>query len=107
MRTERLIDRNQKLRWLLKRLPARHKADADHLEDFGTILFQRICELDLEGIVAKYKLGPYVTDRENSNRGYLQIAGREELFERERYKEPVAGWHACALACIEAEAVAL
>ena len=28
--------------------------------------------------------------------------GREKLFERERHKEPVSGWHCCELAC-EAE----
>ncbi len=49
-------------------------------------LFERVCELDLEGIVAKQD-------------------GREELFERERHSEPVAGWHVCALACAELEHV--
>ena len=34
------------------------------------------------------------------------MAGREELFERERHKEPVAGWHTCELACAELEEVA-
>ena len=49
--------------------------------------------------------GLYVTEREQStwykilNRGYSQKDGREELFERERHHEPVAGWHVCALAC--------
>jgi hypothetical protein len=50
----------------------------------GTTLFQRICELDLEGIVAKHKLGPYVADRESStwvkilNRRYSQKQGCED-----------------------------
>jgi hypothetical protein len=54
-----------------------------------------------------HKFGPYVADRESStwvkvlNRGYSQKQSREELFERERHKEPVAGWHACVLACAE------
>src|SRR5438477_8412415 len=80
LRTERLMDRKQ-------------------------ALFQRVCELDLEGIVAKQKSAPYVTEREQStwfkilNREYSQKDGREELFERERHSEPVAGWHACVLAC--------
>ena len=49
-------------------------------------LFERVCELDLEGIVAKHKHAPYVTEREEStwfkilNRGYSQKAGREEVF---------------------------
>src|SRR6266487_4856922 len=73
--------------------------------------YQRVCELDLEGIVAKQKSAPYVTKREQStwykilNRGYSQKDGREELFERERHSEPVAGWHVCALACAELEHV--
>src|SRR5438034_5838595 len=33
------------------------------------------------------------------NREYSQKDGREELFERERHSEPVAGWHSCVLAC--------
>ena len=63
------------------------------------LLFQRVCDLDLEGIVAKYKFAPYVADRESStwfkiqNREDSQIAGREELFERERHKERDPGWH--------------
>ena len=64
-------------------------------------LFQRVCELDLEGIVAKEKSACYVTEREHStwckllNREYSQRDAREELFERERHSEPVAGWHLC------------
>jgi hypothetical protein len=38
-----------------------------------------------------------------SNRRYSQMQGREELFERERHREPVAGWHSCELACAEVE----
>ena len=46
-------------------------------------LFQRVCELDLEGIVAKQKFGPYVTERQHStwykirNRGYSQMLGEK------------------------------
>ena len=32
----------------------------------GTALFQRVCELDLEGIVAKHKFSPYIAEREAS-----------------------------------------
>ena len=72
-------------------------------------LFQRVCELDLEGAVAKQMFGPYVTERDQStwfkilNRKYSQMQGREELFERERHQEPVAGWHLCDLACAGVE----
>jgi hypothetical protein len=30
------------------------------------------------------------------------LVGREELFEQDRHREPVAGWHSCSLACSEA-----
>src|SRR5438128_8088748 len=105
LRTERLLDRKQELRRLLAKVsppfPLRY---TDHVEGSGTALFQRICELDLEGIVAKQKSAPYVTDREQStwfkilNREYSQKDGREELFKRERHSEPVTGWHS-SLAC--------
>ena len=50
-------------------------------------LFERVCELDLEGIVAKQKFGPYVTDREHST--WFKILNR--------------GWHSCAWVCAELE----
>ena len=108
-RSERLIDRKQELRRLLKSLPAISPLKyADHVDAKGTELFQRVCELDLEGIVAKHAIAPYVGDREKTtwfkvlNREYSQKQGREELFERERHKEPVPGWHRCVIACAEA-----
>jgi len=109
LRTERLLDRKQELRRLLARSPVTSPLKyMEHIEGSGTALFQRICELDLEGIVAKQKSAPYVTEREQStwykilNPHYSQWAGREKLFERERSREPVAGWHSCAVACAEA-----
>jgi hypothetical protein len=78
---------------------------ADHVDGTGIPLFERVCKLDLEGIVAKQKHAPYVMEREHNtwfkirNPNYSQIIGREQLFERERGSEPVAGWHSCAVAC--------
>jgi hypothetical protein len=83
---------------------------ADHIEGVGVALFGHVCKLDLEGIVAKHKYGPYVTMREEStwfkirNPRYSQWEGREELFERDRSKEPVPGWHSCELACARVQA---
>src|SRR2546421_1625130 len=112
LRTERLLDRKHELRRLLAKVsppfPLRY---AEHVDGSGTALFERVCELDLEGIVAKHKFGPYVAEREHStwfkilNREYSQKDGREELFERERHREPVAGWHSCTLVCAELEKV--
>jgi len=107
-RREQLVDRKRELRRLLaKTSPPFPVRFADHVEHSGTALFQRVCDLDLEGIVAKHKFGPYVTDREHStwfkilNRQYSQKDGREELFERDRHREPVPGWHTCAVICEE------
>jgi bifunctional non-homologous end joining protein LigD len=104
-RTHQLLERKQELRRLLARIPAECSLRyVDHVDGEGTALFQRVCKLDLEGIVAKYKYGDYVEDREQTtwmkilNRQYSQKVGREELFERDR-QEPVAGWHRCAAAC--------
>jgi bifunctional non-homologous end joining protein LigD len=99
-RSERLLDRKQELRRLLNACGSDARIQhVDYVDSEGIPLFDQICKLDLEGIVAKLKHAPYVTDREQStwykirNPRYSQWAGREELFERERSQEPVAGWH--------------
>ena len=67
MRSQRLTDRKHELRRLLTGLPATSRLRyADHIEQHGTALFQRVCEMDLEGIVAKHSFGPYTTERERS-----------------------------------------
>ena len=75
-RAERLVDRKQELRRLLSKIsppfPLRY---VDHVDGSGTALFQRVCELDLEGIVAKYKFGNYVTECEQST--WVKIRNRE------------------------------
>jgi ATP-dependent DNA ligase len=110
-RRDALVDRRQELRRLLARVsPPFSLRYADHIEGDGLALFERVCELDLEGVVAKNRRAPYVTEREQStwfkirNRAYSQVVGREELFERDRHSEPVPGWHVCDLACVRAEA---
>jgi len=81
-----------------------HLERADHLDGKGIALFDRACELDLEGIVAKHRNGRYTSDADAStwfkirNRNYSQWAGRNEAFERDRHREPTAGWHACEVA---------
>lgn len=82
---EQLLDRKSELRRLLAHVrkdePLMY---ADHVEQHGeaSLLFQRACKLDLEGIVAKLNSGPYVSERENStwrkilNPNYSQREGR-------------------------------
>ena len=107
LRTEKLTDRKHALRCLMSKVPESRMRYADHVERYGTALFQRVCEMDLEGIVAKHSFGPYTTEQSTwfkiKNRGYSQLQCREELFERERHKEPAPGWHCCELACGEVE----
>jgi bifunctional non-homologous end joining protein LigD len=110
-RLDSLMDRKQELRRLLSRVPSSAPIRfADHIEGSGSALFEHVCKVDLEGIVAKHKYGPYVTMREQStwfkirNPRYSQWERREELFERERRSEPVPGWHSCELACASLEA---
>jgi ATP-dependent DNA ligase len=50
----------------------------EHVEHHGTALFERVCRMDWEGIVAKHSFGNYVTERERTtwvkikNRSYSQ-----------------------------------
>ncbi|PYX85559.1 MAG: hypothetical protein DMG68_17765 [Acidobacteria bacterium] len=101
VRPERLIDRKQELKRVLGGgIPP--VIYADHIAETGVLLFQKSCELDLEGIVAKHEHAPYSPEHSSwfkiRNRNYSQWAGREELFERQRHEEPVPGWHVCTLA---------
>jgi bifunctional non-homologous end joining protein LigD len=92
--------RKQELRRLLSRSPASRLQYVDHVHEYGAALFQRVCEMDLEGIVAKHSYGPYVTEAQRTtwfkikNRSYSQMAGREELFNRER-SQRTCRWLAC------------
>jgi ATP-dependent DNA ligase len=107
MRSERLTDRKHELRRLLSKVSESRMRYVEHVEQYGTALFQRVCKMDLEGIVAKHSFENYVTEHERTtwfeikNRHYSQMEGREKLFERERHKEPAPGWHCCELACAE------
>jgi bifunctional non-homologous end joining protein LigD len=110
-RRDSLVDRKATLKQMIHRLPADSRLKyADHVEGSGVALFERVCKLDLEGIVGKYKFGPYGADGNAintwykiRNRNYSQMVGRDQLFERDRHKEPVPGWHCCELACAEVD----
>jgi len=77
----------------------------DHIENDGMGLFRLACDNDLEGIVAKQKYAPYLTQEATTwfkirNQNYSQWVGREELFERDRSRNPDLGvWDSCAMAC--------
>ena len=78
-----LVERKRRLRRLIRghdRLLC-----ADQIQGSGVELFQAICARDLEGIVAKHRLGPYeakpVTWFKVLNPDYSQKRGRKEMFE--------------------------
>src|SRR5207237_342075 len=54
----------------------------------GVDLFRNLCEMDMEGIVAKRKDGLYTPEETSwvkiKNPRYSQMDGRRELFERKR-----------------------
>src|SRR5437899_10103847 len=59
LRTGRLLDRKQELRRLLASVPAACPLKyTEYIDGHGTRLFQRVCDIDLEGVVAKQKFGP-------------------------------------------------
>src|ERR1700751_1598658 len=80
-RRESLLDRKQELRRLLNGADARTQY-VDYVDGAGIPLFDQICKRDLEGIVAKQKYAPYVTDKEAStwfkirNPRYSQWGGK-------------------------------
>jgi bifunctional non-homologous end joining protein LigD len=100
-----LSDRKQRLRRVVRKHSER-LLYCDHVEGDGEGLFHLACEHDLEGIVAKRKSHPYLPAGESSwfkirNQNYSQWVGRQELFEREREREPevLNHWESCAAAC--------
>jgi ATP-dependent DNA ligase len=106
-RRDSLAQRKLALRQLLNASKSSGAMYANHVEAEGTTLYSRVCHLDLEGIVAKHKDSPYLSENAIStwykirNLRYSQMVGRNELFERERHSEPVPGWHCCDLDCAE------
>jgi bifunctional non-homologous end joining protein LigD len=106
-----LCDRKLRLRAVVPE-NAERLLYCDHVYADGAGLFRLACEADLEGIVAKHRYAPYLPEHRTTwfkirNRNYSQWAGREELFEREREREPDAGaWDGCTQACIAAAASA-
>ena len=110
LRSERLTDRKHELRRLLSKAPDISECGTSNTSSSTGRRYSNVsARWILEGIVAKHSFGQYITERERTtwfkikNRNYSQMAGREKLFERERHREPVPGWHSCELACAELE----
>jgi bifunctional non-homologous end joining protein LigD len=100
-----LVDRKRRLHAVVSKQRDR-LFYCDHIDRDGEGLFRLACENDLEGIVAKRKGDPYLPEHASwlkiRNREYSQWIGREELFERERGRDPdFQVWDGCVLACAE------
>ena len=83
-----LVERKARLKKLIRE-QRRRMLYVDHIEGRGCEFFDKACELDLEGIIAKRKESRYrVTEKPSphwikiKNRNYSQAEGREELLER-------------------------
>jgi bifunctional non-homologous end joining protein LigD len=87
LRGLQLIERKARLKRLLRRKRSR-VLYVDHIEKHGLRLFEKVCALDLEGVVAKRKNSVYRATEKPSpywikikNRNYSQVEGREEFFD--------------------------
>ena len=86
MRDRPLLERKAKLRLLVPEKDSR-LLYVDHIEASGVALFEKVCEMDLEGIIAKRKKGLYregTTWFKIKNAAYSQAEGRGEVFDRRR-----------------------
>jgi hypothetical protein len=83
----KLVDRKEMLREIIPS-NSQNLLYVDHIEGRGQELFYLACERDLEGIVAKWKRGAYISSDDRTswlkikNREYTHIIGRDKLFER-------------------------
>jgi bifunctional non-homologous end joining protein LigD len=83
LRKQPLILRKDRLAALLRRSDCNRIMYAQHVEGEGKRLFAEICRRDLEGVVAKRKMGIYkdngIAWLKIKNRKYSQAEGRHEL----------------------------
>ena len=93
LRHRPLLERKRRLKTLVPRVETRFLY-LDHVEKRSVELFQAVCRADLEGVVAKWKHGPYHTDGVTTswlkikNPTYSQAIGRSEAFEGRISRQP-------------------
>ena len=90
LRRSPLVERKARLCELVRRSACPRLLYAQHVEGGGKELFNEICRCDLEGIVAKRRMGVYREDRPDwlkiKNRIYSQAEERHEMLTRARKK---------------------
>ena len=81
-----LIVRKDRLASLVRSSDCKRLLFAQHVEGDGKRFFAEVCARDLEGIVAKRKMGIYTEDGNSwikiKNKDYSQAEGRHELMTR-------------------------
>ncbi|MGB9509850.1 MAG: hypothetical protein WBQ91_26965, partial [Candidatus Acidiferrum sp.] len=86
LRNVPLIERKQHLCELIRTNKLERIIYAQHVEGNAKLLFEEICNNDLEGIVAKRKHGIYKSNSigwlKIKNPKYSQAEGRHDLFKR-------------------------
>jgi bifunctional non-homologous end joining protein LigD len=84
LREQPLLKRKAELRKLVS-VAAEVLRYVEHVQS-GVELYRVVCEMDMEGIVAKRVAGLYTPERTSwvkiKNRAYSQAAGRREFFDR-------------------------
>ncbi len=83
-----LIERKQQLHDVIKKSSPEGIVYAQHVETQGVVFFEEICRRNLEGVVAKRKLGIYKSNGTGwlkiKNPKYSQAERRHDLFKRQR-----------------------
>jgi bifunctional non-homologous end joining protein LigD len=82
LRPTPLIERKKKLRKLVERSKCSEILYAQHIEHNGKLLFEEVVERNLEGMVAKRRMGVYAEHGwlKIKNAKYTQAEGRHEKF---------------------------
>jgi bifunctional non-homologous end joining protein LigD len=78
-----LIERKTKLRKLIEQSECSEILYAQHIERNGKLLFEEVVERNLEGVVAKRRMGAYAEHGwlKIKNAKYSQAVGRQDMFQ--------------------------
>jgi ATP-dependent DNA ligase len=83
LRQTPLVERKKKLRKLIERSQCSEILYAQHVERNGKLLFEEVCQRNLEGIVAKRRMSMYAEHGwlKIKNPKYTQAQGRQKMFQ--------------------------
>ena len=88
LRESPLVERKERLLELVRKSRCQRLLFAQHIDGAGKQFFEHVCARDLEGIVAKRKMGSYKDDGNAwlkiKNPSYSQAEGRHELLTRKK-----------------------